>query len=155
MPTLMRAPWWRPAVVVGCLLLLALAVLESIAVGTRQIPFGTVLDALTDPVAVGIIAGLVIGKIVGITAATWLVARFTRADLDEGLSWTDVLGLAILGGVGFTVSLLIGELAFGEGSEREDHVKIGILVGTIVAIVLGTVVLRARDRAYRTRRVSG
>ena len=74
--------------------------------------------SLTDRVAIGIVVGLVVGKPVGIMAATWLVARFTRADLDEGLAWLDVLGLAILGGIGFTVSLLIGELAFGVGTEQ-------------------------------------
>lgn len=108
--------------------------------------FGT---SLADPVAVGIIAGLVVGKAIGITAATWLVARFTRADLDEGLSWTDVIGLAMLGGLGFTVSLLIGELAFGTGSPREDHVKVGVLVGSLGAALLAGVVLRLRNRVYR------
>ena len=81
--------------------------------------------ALTDRVALGIVVGLVVGKPVGIMAATWLVSRFTRADLDEGLNWLDVLGLALLGGIGFTVSLLIGELAFGLGSDprrpRQDR----------------------------------
>jgi NhaA family Na+:H+ antiporter len=75
-------------------------------------------SALTDRVALGIVAGLVIGKTIGITLATWLVARLTHAELDEGLTWADVVGLAMLGGVGFTVSLFIGELAFGLGSER-------------------------------------
>ncbi len=105
--------------------------------------------SLTDRVALGIIAGLVVGKIVGITAATWLVARFTRADLDEGLTWTDVIGLAMLGGIGFTVSLLIGELAFGLGTERDDHVKVAVLTGSLAAALLAAIILRARDRAYR------
>jgi NhaA family Na+:H+ antiporter len=105
--------------------------------------------SLSDSVAVGIVAGLVIGKTVGITAATWLVARFTRANLDEGLSWADVVGLAMLGGLGFTVSLLIGELAFGAGSPREDHVKVAVLAGSLVAALLAAVVLRLRNRVYR------
>jgi Na+:H+ antiporter, NhaA family len=105
--------------------------------------------AFNDHVALGIIAGLVIGKPVGIMAATWVVARFTRADLDDGLAWIDVLGLAVLGGIGFTVSLLIGELAFGTGSELDDHVKVGVLTGTLTAAVLAAIVLRLRDRAYR------
>lgn len=105
--------------------------------------------SLTDSAAVGIMAGLVIGKTVGITAATWLVARFTRANLDEGLSWTDVIGLAMLGGLGFTVSLLIGELAFGTGSPREDHVKVAVLTGSLIAAVLAAVVLRLRNGVYR------
>jgi NhaA family Na+:H+ antiporter len=106
-------------------------------------------DALADRVAVGIMAGLVLGKVVGILGATWLVARFTRASLDEGLSWLDVVGLAVLGGIGFTVSLLIGELAFGEGSVRDEHAKVAVLVGSLAAALLATVVLRLRNRAYR------
>ena len=105
--------------------------------------------ALTDPVAVGVVVGLVVGKPVGILTATWLVARFTRAELDEGLAWVDVAGLAILAGIGFTVSLLIGELAFGAGSVSDDHVKVGVLVGSLTAAVVATVVLRLRNRTYR------
>jgi NhaA family Na+:H+ antiporter len=105
--------------------------------------------ALTDRVAIGIIVGLIVGKIVGITAATWLVARFTRANLDEGLSWTDVVGLATLGGIGFTVSLLIGELAFGLGTERDDHVKVAVLTGSLVAALLAAAILGLRNGVYR------
>jgi NhaA family Na+:H+ antiporter len=110
-------------------------------------------DALTDPVALGIVAGLVAGKALGIFSSTYLLSRFTRAELDDGLSWIDVFGLAVLAGIGFTVSLLIGELAFGPESLRDDHVKIGVLVGSVVAAVLATVVLRARNRVYRAIRV--
>src|SRR3712207_3023083 len=72
-------------------------------------------DSLSDPVAIGIVVGLVAGKTIGITAATWLVSRFTRAQLDESLGWPDVIGLAMLAGIGFTVSLLIGALAYEIG----------------------------------------
>ncbi len=105
--------------------------------------------SLTDSVALGIVVALVVGKTIGISAATWLVSRFTRAELDEDLGWTDVLGLSLLGGIGFTVSLLIGELAFGAGSERDEHVKVGVLLGTVLAALLATVVLRLRNRRYR------
>ena len=106
-------------------------------------------SALSDPVAIGVIFGLVIGKPVGILAATWLTARFTRARMDTGLAWIDVTGLAILGGIGFTVSLLIGELSFGYGNEHDDHVKIAVLTGSVAAAVLASIVLRARNRVYR------
>jgi NhaA family Na+:H+ antiporter len=106
-------------------------------------------DSLADTVALGIIGGLVVGKAVGITGATWLVSRFTRAELDGELSWWDVVGLALLGGIGFTVSLLIGELAFGAGSARDEHVKVGVLVGTLTAALLATVLLRFRNRVHR------
>ncbi|MGY1707909.1 Na+/H+ antiporter NhaA [Geodermatophilus sp. SYSU D00758] len=106
-------------------------------------------ESITDSVAVGIIVGLVAGKAIGITAATWLVSRFTRAELDENLGWPDVVGLALLGGIGFTVSLLITELAYGIESETYDHAKVGILGGTLLAALLATVILRLRNRRYR------
>ncbi|WP_214414440.1 Na+/H+ antiporter NhaA [Sphaerisporangium fuscum] len=106
-------------------------------------------SALSDHVAIGVAAGLIAGKPVGVTAATWLVARFTRARLDTGLSWVDVLGLSILAGIGFTVSLLIGELAFGADADRFAHVKVAVLAGSLAAATLAAVVLRLRDRAYR------
>lgn len=106
-------------------------------------------SALTDPVALGIVAGLVAGKTIGISGATWLLSRFTKAELDDGLGWVDVLGLAMLGGVGFTVSLLIGELAFGAGSEPDDHARVAILVGSLLAALLAAIILRARNRVYR------
>ena len=106
-------------------------------------------DALRDPVALGVVAGLLVGKTVGITGSTWLLARFTRADLDDELSWLDVLGVAMLGGIGFTVSLLIGELAFGPGTTQAEHVKVGVLVGSVLAATLAAVLLRARNRVYR------
>ena len=58
-------------------------------------------------------------------------------------------GSPLLAGIGFTVSLLIGELAFGAGTERDDHVKIGVLVGSLLSALLATVVLRIRNRYYR------
>jgi NhaA family Na+:H+ antiporter len=105
-------------------------------------------SALTEPVAVGVIAALVIGKTVGILGGAWLVARFTRAALDEDLGWVDVLGLGMLGGIGFTVSLLIGELAF-TGTEHAEAVKLAVITGSVTAALLAAVVLRARDRRYR------
>ena len=92
--------------------------------------------------------GLVAGKTIGILGASYLVARLTRAELDQDLSWFDVLGLALLGGIGFTVSLLIGELAFGVGTE-DDHVKVAVLIGSLLAAALATVVLRIRNGVYR------
>ncbi|GAA2372367.1 Na(+)/H(+) antiporter NhaA [Catellatospora methionotrophica] len=105
--------------------------------------------ALTSPVAVGITAGLVLGKTVGVLAATVLVARFTAATLDEGLAWSDIVGLSMLAGVGFTVSLLIGELSFGAGNEADSHAKIAVLAGSVLAAALASAVLRARARVYK------
>jgi NhaA family Na+:H+ antiporter len=106
-------------------------------------------SALTDPIALGIIAGLVIGKPIGILAGTFVTAKVTRQHLQEGLTWPDVTGVAILGGIGFTVSLLIGELAFAASPEADDHVKIAVLSGSLAAAILAAVVLRLRNRRYR------
>ena len=105
--------------------------------------------ALGDPVAIGIIVGLVVGKFVGVLGSTWGVARFTRARLDDDLAWADIAGLAMLTGVGFTVSLLVGELAFGVGSDRDEHVKLAVLLGSLIAAVFAAVVLRMRNSTYR------
>lgn len=104
--------------------------------------------SLTDAVALGIIGGLVVGKGVGIFGTTWLVARLTRARLDPSLSWLDVIAVALLGGIGFTVSLLIGELAFDDPA-RAEVVKIGVLAGSLLAALIAGVLLRSRNRAYR------
>jgi len=106
-------------------------------------------SALADPVAVGIVTALVVGKAVGVFGATFLVTKTTRAQLDDGLKWVDVAGLSLLAGVGFTVSLLIAELSFGSGSAHEDHAKVAILTGSLTAAVLAAVVLKARNRHYR------
>jgi NhaA family Na+:H+ antiporter len=127
----------------------AVPVFAFFAAGVTVGGLSGLAGSLTDTVAVGIVLALVLGKTVGITAATWLVSRFTRAELDEELSWWDVVGLALLGGIGFTVSLLIGELAFGVGTARDEHVKVGVLVGTVTAALLATVVLQLRNRVYK------
>ena len=127
----------------------AVPVFAFFAAGVTVGGWSGLTHALRDPVALGIVAALVVGKCVGITGSTWLLARFTRADLDESLAWVDVVGMALLGGIGFTVSLLIGELAFGVGTARDEHVKVGVLLGSLLAAVLATAVLRARNRVYR------
>lgn len=127
----------------------AVPVFAFFAAGVTVGGLDGLVSALRDPVALGIVAGLVLGKTIGIAGSTWALATFTRADLDDDLSWLDVIGMAMLAGIGFTVSLLIGELAFGSGTPRDDHVKVGVLVGSLVATALATVVLRGRNRVYR------
>lgn len=105
--------------------------------------------SLRDPIAIGIIAGLVIGKAVGIFGTTYLVSRFTRATLDAGLHWLDVGGVALLGGIGFTVSLLVGKLAFRMDSLHGEHVKVGVLAGSVLSAILAASILRIRNKAYR------
>jgi len=106
-------------------------------------------SALTDPVALGIILGLVLGKPIGILATTWILTKATRATLDSSFKWIDVFGVALLAGIGFTVSLLVAELSFGNGSLHDDHAKVGILAASLIAALLATAVLRTRNRQYR------
>ena len=106
-------------------------------------------ESLTDRVTLGIVVGLVVGKTIGIFGSTYLVARFTRARLDDDLRWIDVLGISMLSGIGFTVSLLIGDLAYGADGTRDEHVKLGVLCGSLLAALLAAVLLRARNRVYR------
>ena len=105
--------------------------------------------ALFDPVTIGIIAAVVLGKPIGIVATTWLMSRFTRARLDASLAWIDLLGIGLLGGIGFTVSLLVAELSFGLGAAENDHAKVGILLASVLAALLASVVLVSRNRWYR------
>jgi len=106
-------------------------------------------EAMLHPVTVGIVAALVLGKPLGVFTTTFLLARFTGASLDDDLAWRDVLGVALLAGIGFTVSLLIGELAFGYGTLTGADAKIGVLTGSVAAGVLAALVLVSRNAAYR------
>ncbi|MDQ0868190.1 NhaA family Na+:H+ antiporter [Arthrobacter sp. V1I9] len=106
-------------------------------------------SALADPVALGIIVALVLGKPIGIMGTTWLLTKTSRAELDKSFKWIDVFGVSLLAGIGFTVSLLVAELSFGQGSLHDDHAKVGILTASLLAALLATAVLRARNRQYR------
>ncbi|MFM9580714.1 Na+/H+ antiporter NhaA [Streptomyces caniscabiei] len=103
----------------------------------------------TEPETLGVVLGLVIGKAVGIFGGTWLTARFTRASLSEDLSWPDVFAVSSLAGIGFTVSLLIGELAFEGDQVLTDGVKAAVLTGSLVAAVLASVLLKLRNAKYQ------
>ena len=102
----------------------------------------------TDPEPLGVVIGLVVGKILGIFLGTYLAARFTRAQLNPDLAWADVFGLATLAGIGFTVALLIGELAFPDPATTE-HIKAAVLVGSLIAATFAAVLLRRRNRVYK------
>lgn len=126
----------------------AVPVFAFFAAGVRVVG-GGLGDSLADEAALAVVLALVLGKLIGVFGGTWAFARFTRAELDDDLAWWDVVGLSLLAGIGFTVSLLVGELAFGAGSPRDEHVKLAVLVGSLVSAILATVVLRARNRVYR------
>lgn len=127
----------------------AVPVFAFFAAGVTFGGYDGLVTALSDPIALGIVCGLVIGKVVGIFGTTRLLAAATRASLDSSLRWIDVFGVSLLAGIGFTVSLLIGDLAFGTGSARQDIVKVGVLAGSLLAAFLAAILLRIRNRHYR------
>ncbi len=107
-----------------------------------------------EPLLYAIMGGLVIGKLIGVFGGAYLTARFTKAELDPSLNWFDMVGLSLVSGVGFTVSLLIADLAFDDPSEQLDISKAGVLFGSLVAAFLASIILRSRDRAYRRAEAS-
>ncbi|MBL8931282.1 MAG: Na+/H+ antiporter NhaA [Kineosporiaceae bacterium] len=118
------------------------------AAGVRIVG-GGLAEVLEGPLFPGIVLGLVVGKAVGVLAGTWLVARFTRASLDESLTWADIVGVSFLAGVGFTVSLLIGELAFAGNAEQTATVQAAVLTGSLLAAGVAAIVLVRRNAHYR------
>ncbi|MFE0172489.1 Na+/H+ antiporter NhaA [Streptomyces sp. NPDC059002] len=110
---------------------------------------GALGDVFTKPETLGVVLGLVVGKAVGIFGGTWLAARFTKAELNEDLAWPDVFAVASLAGIGFTVSLLIGELAFTEDPLLTDEIKAAVLMGSLIAAVFAGILLKIRNAKYR------
>jgi Na+:H+ antiporter, NhaA family len=128
---------------------LAVPVFAFFAAGVAFGGVAGLARALSDPVTLGIVGGLVLGKPVGIFCTTRVLSALTRARLDTSLRWVDVLGVSMLAGIGFTVSLLIGDLAYGQGTKRDELVKVGVLTGSLLAAALATLLLVARNAAYR------
>jgi Na+:H+ antiporter, NhaA family len=102
---------------------------------------GRILDALGNPVSLGIVLGLVVGKQLGVFAMTWSAVKIGRLGLPEGVTWLQVYGVSCLAGIGFTMSLFVSELAFLDPRLVGDA-KIGILAASILAGIWGTLVLR-------------
>jgi NhaA family Na+:H+ antiporter len=100
-------------------------------------------ESLSNPLTRGILVGLILGKVLGITGASWLAARLGLAVLPRNVTWRHVAGAGLLGGIGFTVSLFISGLAFADETLMAQA-KIGILAASSVAAVAGYWFLRAR-----------
>jgi NhaA family Na+:H+ antiporter len=103
---------------------------------------GRGLAVLAEPVTLGVIVGLVFGKVIGVWLLSWLAVRAGRAALPEGITWSQIVGVGLLAGVGFTMSLFVSELAFGAGALL-DAAKLGILIASLTAGICGYLVLRA------------
>ncbi|MEN9933166.1 MAG: hypothetical protein RIS17_1739, partial [Pseudomonadota bacterium] len=105
---------------------------------------GLTLDAAFDPLVMGIAAGLVLGKQLGIFGAIMALVKLDIADMPANASTRQLWGLSLLCGIGFTMSLFIAALAFGSGSEREAAAKLGIIGGSVISALAGLAVLARR-----------
>jgi NhaA family Na+:H+ antiporter len=103
-------------------------------------------DLWHQPVVWGVLLGLVLGKPVGVLGGTWLLTRFTRAELGEAFGWRDLAGVALLAGVGFTVALLVSDLSFTD--VRREEAKTAVLLGSVVAGLVAAAVLARRNRRH-------
>lgn len=127
--------------------LVAVPVFAFFSAGVRIGGAEGLAAALRSPVTVGIVAGLVIGKPLGIVGTTWLMTRLRAFQLDPSLGWVELIGMSFVAGIGFTVSLLVGELAYGSVEAiPEEHTKVGVLLGSFLAAAVGAVVLGLRNR---------
>lgn len=115
---------------------------------------GVLAEAAGSPVTVGVALGLLVGKLVGITATSWLMVRLKLGRLPAGMTRLTLLGVAALGGIGFTVAVFIAGLAFPGAPALTGDAKVGILAGSVAAAVGGAVLLRldAARRHAATRR---
>lgn len=107
------------------------------------------LEPLSSPVAIGIMVGLVVGKPLGVVGTSWLMARFTKASLNPAIGWRDVFAVGLLAGIGFTVALLITELAYTGDLMRLDGAKVAVFTASVVSAILAGIVLIGRNRHYR------
>ena len=109
--------------------------------------------SLGSSITLGIIAGLVVGKFLGIAGSVALLTRSSRFRLDPTLARPDIVGMSFVAGIGFTVALLVGDLSYGETSTAHTDVKVGVLTGSLVAAVLGGTILGIRSHHYRRQAV--
>ncbi|HXR00831.1 MAG TPA: Na+/H+ antiporter NhaA [Pseudomonas sp.] len=105
---------------------------------------GITLGNLLDPIPLGVALGLFIGKQIGVFLAAVLAIRSGLATLPQGSNWAQLYGVALLCGIGFTMSLFIGNLAFPGAAHLIDEVKVGVLMGSILAAIAGVLLLRSR-----------
>jgi NhaA family Na+:H+ antiporter len=107
------------------------------------------LDQILAPLPLGIAAGLFLGKQIGIFAAVWLCVKLGFAFRLRGATWLQIYGVALLCGIGFTMSLFIGALAFPARPELIEEAKIGVLLGSFASAIAGYVLLRLAPQHLR------
>jgi NhaA family Na+:H+ antiporter len=104
-------------------------------------------DMVSSPEPLAIVVGLVVGKTIGIFLGTYFAVKFTKAELNPDLAWEDVLSVAVLAGIGFTVSLLISGLAFDY--PKLEEIKASVLLASVLAAGLASALIKRRNRVYR------
>ena len=118
------------------------AIMPVFALANAGVQLGEgIAGALTDPVSLGVVAGLVLGKQLGVTLFAWLAVKTGVSELPRGISWRQVYGAGWLAGIGFTMSLFITDLAFSDGALVEAA-KLGILAASLITGVVGWTILR-------------
>lgn len=132
----------------------AYLVLPIFALANAGVQLGAIGEVFTAPVGLGIIFGLVVGKPIGILAASWLAVRLGLGRLPDRTTWPMVLGLGAVGGIGFTVSIFIAGLSFPGADLLTDEAKIAILLASIVAAVMGVVLLLLATRGRDNKPIS-
>ena len=121
----------------------AFLIVPLFALSNAGVPIvGDPVAIATEPLVLGVLVGLIVGKQIGITLAAWLVVRSGLAALPDGVTWRHIYGVAWLGGIGFTMSLFVGDLAYGESPEL-TLAKIGILAASVIAGAVGYLILRS------------
>lgn len=113
-----------------------------------QVNKETFLGLWAHPISLGIICGLIGGKVIGITLGSWLTARFTSAELGRGVVWRDIIAVAMLAGIGFTVSMLMTDLSFPKNHNFADEAKASVLVASFLAAILGGALLHHRGKRH-------
>lgn len=133
---------WRPWT--------SMVIVPLFALANAGVPLtgDTLRAALVSPITLGVVAGLVLGKLIGILLGATLAVRLRLGDLGPGLSWGHLAGGAALSGIGFTISLFIVDLAFDDEASA-DQARVGVLTASVVATLLGSVVLRLVARRQR------
>jgi Na+:H+ antiporter, NhaA family len=129
-------------------------IMPIFAFANAGVPFdGLGMADITHPVTMGIAMGLLVGKAVGITLLVFIAVRSGQAQLPDGASWVQVVGVAFIAGIGFTMSLFIGALAFGDG-DLMNKVRLGVLMGSLLAAAAGVTILMLAPRTTPARVLS-
>ena len=107
---------------------------------------GLTFESLLNPVPLGILCGLFFGKQIGVFLFSYFSIKFKFAEMPNNANWTTLYGVGILTGIGFTMSLFVGNLAFVEAPQHMDGVKIGVLLGSLLSTIFGYMLILLKSK---------